>query len=100
MMPGRYVERLTAGTRTIRAASFVAALAVSLALMLFPFLLRHVPETRLHSALPIILLGVTGSIIHGIGYLPDNRLLKILFGPACSWAMMIGGMFLLFTPWV
>lgn len=97
MMPGRYVERLTAGTRTIRAASFVAALAVSLALMLFPFLLRHVPETRLHSALPIILLGVTGSIIHGIGYLP---LLKILFGPTCSWAMMIGGMFLLFTPWV
>jgi predicted membrane protein len=82
--------------RAIQVASFFAALAFSLALMLFPFLLRHVPATRLHSALPILLLGVAGAFVHGIGYLPDNRLLRILFGPICSWLMIIAGALLIF----
>jgi len=81
----------------IRTASFAAALATSLVLMLCPFLLRQVPEARLHSALPVMLLGVAGAFVHGVGYRPDNRLLRILFGPACAWAMMTSGTFLLFT---
>jgi predicted membrane protein len=81
----------------IRTASFVAALATSLALMLCPFLLRQVPEARLHSALPVMLFGVAGAFVYGVGYRPDNWLLRILFGPACAWAMMTSGTFLLFT---
>jgi predicted membrane protein len=84
-------------TRAIRTASFAAALAASLALMLFPFLLRHVPETRLHSVLPLLLLGVAGAFVYGIGYRPDNRLFQILFGPVCAWGLMIGGAWLLFA---
>lgn len=83
--------------RAIRTVSLGAALAASLALMLFPFLLRHVPETRLHSALPILLLGVAGALVYGVGYRPDNRLLQILFGPVCAWGLMIGGAWLLFA---
>lgn len=82
-------------TVAIRMVSFIAALAASLALMLFPFLLRHVPETRLHSALPVVLLGIVGAFIHGIGYTADNRLLRVLFGPICAWMMIISGTFLL-----
>jgi predicted membrane protein len=96
-MPDPRGERATGVVRVFQTASFITALAASVALMLFPFLLRHVQETRLHSALPIMLLGVAGSFIHGIGYTPDNRLLRILFGPACAWAMMTSGTFLLFT---
>ncbi len=81
----------------IRTASFATALAASLALMLFPFLLRHVPETRLHSALPILLLGVAGAFVVGVGYRPDNRLLRVLFGPACAWTLMAGGTWMLFA---
>ena len=81
--------------RAIRSASFFTALAASLALMLFPFLLRQVPGTRLHSALPIVLLGVAGAFIHGIGFVPDNKLLRTLFGPACAWALMISGTLLM-----
>jgi predicted membrane protein len=83
--------------RTMRAASFATALAASLALMLFPFLLRHVPTTRLHSALPLLLLGVAGAFIYGVGYRPDQKLLRVLFGPACAWALMIGGAWMLFA---
>jgi predicted membrane protein len=80
---------------TTRMASFVTALAASLSLMLFPFLLRHVPEARLHSALPVLLFGIVGAFIHGIGFTADNRLLRILFGPICAWMMIISGTFLL-----
>ena len=83
---------------TARMASFAAALAASLLLMLFPFLLRHVPEPRIHAVLPIMLLGVAGAFVHGVGYRPDNRLLRILFGPIIAWVLMIGGMLMLFAP--
>jgi predicted membrane protein len=95
MKPGVRAERSM--TRAIRTVSFTAALAASLALMLFPFLLRHVPTTQLHAALPILLLGVAGALVYGVGYRPDHKLLRMLFGPVCAWALMIGGTWMLFA---
>ena len=83
--------------RVIRAVSFAIALAASVALMLFPFLLRHVEEQRLHSGLPILLLGIAGAFVFGIGYRPDNRPLRVLFGPVFAWALIFGGALMLFA---
>jgi predicted membrane protein len=91
-------EHAAAAAGVVRAASFTAALAASLALMLFPFLLRGVPETRLHAALPLMLLGVAGAFVHGVGFLPDNRLLRFLFGPTCAWTLMAGSALLMWAP--
>jgi len=63
--------------------------------MLFPFLLRDVPPGRIHAILPVMLLGVAGAFVYGIGYSPDNRLLRMLFGPICAWSMIVGGALLL-----
>jgi predicted membrane protein len=90
-------DRSTAAARTIRTVSFLAALTISAALMLFPFLLRHVPGSRLHTVLPIMLFGVAGALVHGVGYRPDNALLRILLGPICAWSMIVSGMLLLFA---
>jgi predicted membrane protein len=90
-MPTARVEPTTVVARLVRNASFIAALTMGLALTLFPFLLRQVQATRLHAALPIMLLGIAGLLVYGIGYRPDNRLLRILFGPLCAWALTIGG---------
>ena len=84
-------------TQAVRSASLAAAFAASFGLMLFPFLLRHVQEARLHSALPVMMLGVAGACIYGIGYDPDNKLLRLLFGPVCAWALMVGGVWMLFA---
>ena len=78
-------------TRAFRLMSFIAASAVSLGLMLFPFLLHSVPAARLHSALPLMMLGVTGNFVYGIGYTPDHRFVRIILSPVSAWAMMIGG---------
>jgi len=81
----------------VRTVSFIVALATSVTLMLFPFLLRHVPPNRVHAALPIMLFGFAGLFVHGVGYRPDNRLLRILFAPVCAWPLIAGGTFLLFS---
>lgn len=83
--------------RVVRTISFVAALAASLVLMLFPFLLRYIPQDRLHAVLPIALLGVAGALVSGIGYRPDNRLLRIIFSPCCAWLLIASGTLLLFV---
>jgi predicted membrane protein len=44
-----------------------------------------------------MLVGVAGALVHGIGYQPDHRLLRILFRPICAWSMITGGLFSLFA---
>jgi predicted membrane protein len=87
---------LAAPAKWLRAISFVVALTASATLMLFPFLLRYVPQERLHAALPVVLFGLAGASVYGVGYRPDNKLLRILFGPLCAWLSIAGGAFLLF----
>jgi predicted membrane protein len=84
-------QGLIAAVGALRAASFIAALAATLVLMLVPFLLRGVPDARLHSALPIAMLGIAGAFVYGIGFTPDNALLRMLFGPWCCWTLMVVG---------
>ncbi len=79
----------------LRYVSFAIGLITSLLLMLFPFLLHQVSGARLHTGLPILMLGVAGTFVHGVGYVPDNKFLRILFGPFCSWILiLIGGLLL------
>ncbi len=79
----------------LRSVSLIVALTVSVTLMLFPFLLRHVNGASLHAALPILMLGVTGSIVKGVGYTPDNKVLRVMFGTTCSLALIALGAYLL-----
>lgn len=79
----------------MRLISFAIGLVASLMLMLFPFLLHQISGPRLHSALPILMLGVAGTLVYGVGYVPDNKFLRILFGPPCSWTLILIGAVLL-----
>ena len=74
-----------------RGLSLAAACGISLTLMLFPFVLRGIPGARLHLGLPILMLGVAGAFVHGIGFTPDNRFLRLLFGPAGAWLLIAAG---------
>ncbi|RTL49560.1 MAG: hypothetical protein EKK40_14470 [Bradyrhizobiaceae bacterium] len=85
-------------SQAVRFISFAIGLVASLMLMLFPFLLHDISGHRLHSGLPIVMLGVAGTLIHGIGYVPDNKFLRFLFGPACSWMLILIGGLLLTIP--
>jgi predicted membrane protein len=41
------------------------------------------------------MLGIAGAFVYGIGFTPDNALLRMLFGPWCCWTLMLVGAIIL-----
>ncbi len=71
-----------------RAISLVAAGAISLALVLDPYLLRGFSLARIHEGLPFLLLGVAGAFVHGFGYRAASRFMRVFAHPMSSWALL------------
>jgi predicted membrane protein len=74
-----------------RAVSLVTGLAVSLVLMIFPFVLGRTVTAATHTGLSLLLLGVAASLVHGFGFRPDNRMLGFVFSPLAAWPLMAAG---------
>ena len=79
-----------------RAVSLIAALAISGVLMLYPYALGTRMTAMTHTALPLLLIGVSGAFVHGVGFRPDNRFLRLLFSPLVAWSLMALGVIILF----
>jgi predicted membrane protein len=78
-----------------RALSLAAAAGLSLALMIYPYALGHTMDGITRTALPLLLFGISGAFVHGIGYEPDNRFLRILFSAPMAWLLIALGIALL-----
>ena len=74
-----------------RILSLAAAGLFSLAILIDPYLLARVPSWRLHTALPLAMLGAAGLFMHGLGFVPRIRILRILFHPAAAWLFFVAG---------
>jgi predicted membrane protein len=81
-----------------RLVSILAALAVSAVLLLYPYALGTEMTPRVHAALPLLLIGVCAAFVHGLGFRPDSRTLRVVFGPAVAWPLIAAGTFLLAAP--
>jgi predicted membrane protein len=75
----------------MRAVSLIAGLAVGAVFMLYPYALGTTMTPLLHSALPLLFLGVSAAIVHGVGFEPENRWLRTFFSPAVAWPLMAVG---------
>ncbi len=75
----------------LRGLSLAVAGLVSLALMLDPYLLAGVSSSRVHGALPPMMLGVAGLFVYGLGFEPNGRLLRMILHPAVSWLLFLAG---------
>ncbi len=75
----------------LRIVSLTAAFAVSAVLMLYPYALGTTMTPMLHTALPLLMLGVAGAFVHGTGFRPDAKALRILFSPIAAWPLMAVG---------
>ena len=78
-----------------RAVSLTVGLAVSTLLMLYPYALGTTMTPMLHSALPLLLIGVSAALVHGVGFRPENRALRVLFSPIAAWPLIAIGAALL-----
>lgn len=81
-------KRLSLLMRTI---SIVAAAAVTVGVVCFPRIIAVDMHNVPHGWLVCLLLGMSFAYVHGFGYIPDHKSLKILFSPLCAWPLMALG---------
>ncbi len=71
---------------------------ISLSLLLDPYLLAGVPSWRLHTGLPIVMLGTAGLFIHGVGFVPRVGALRAVFHPLTAWLLLAVGAIVMAGP--
>ena len=74
-----------------RALSLATASTVSLLLLLYPYVLNGIPGWRVHTGLPIMMLGVAALFMYGLGYHAKSRIVRALFHPAVGWLLFAVG---------
>ena len=75
--------------------SFLLATPLSLVFLIHPALMLDSQGNYSHSALSLVMLGISAGFIHGVGFKPRFWLWKILFSPVVGWPLLALGYFLL-----
>ncbi|MDQ0393305.1 cyd operon YbgE family protein [Labrys monachus] len=75
-----------------RGFSLAIAGAVSLLLLVYPYILAGIPAWSVHAGLPLMMSGAAGLFMHGLGFEPRNGVLRVVFHPASAWLLFLGGL--------
>ena len=76
-----------------RAVSLVSALALMILVTVFPRGLTVADGSPIsHGALTLIMWGMSAGFVHGIGFVPRSKVLRVLLGPVIAWLLMGVGM--------
>lgn len=78
-------------TAPARMASFLLAIAMAGVILTYPKALEHAS----HGSLMLVMLGVSAGFVHGVGFIPEHKLWRILLGPWTAWVLLVAG-FLMF----
>jgi len=73
------------------AISFLMALPLAGVLLIHPGSMLDANGHYNHSALMMVMIGISGGFIHGVGFLPQFWLWKWLFNPFIAWPLMLWG---------
>jgi len=76
-----------------RLGSFALAAAMTVWILILPTDFAGPGNEVNHWALMAIMWGMAAGYTHGVGFVPYNRILRILLGPAAAWLLLIGGAF-------
>lgn len=72
-----------------RAVSLVSALALMILVTVLPRGLATPDGNPIsHGLLALIMWGMSAGFVHGIGFVPRNRTLRVLLGPIAAWLGM------------
>jgi predicted membrane protein len=74
-----------------RILSLTAAGLFSLTILLDPYLLAGVPSWRVHTGMPIGMLGAAGLFMHGLGFVRRGAAIRTLFHPVTAWLLFVAG---------
>ena len=77
-----------------RGVSLLAALTLMLLVTLLPRGLTTEDGSPIgHGMLTLIMWGLSAGFVHGVGFVPRNRILRVLLGPVVAWLLMAVGLF-------
>ena len=74
-----------------RLVSLVLAIALAGLILTYPRALGHTA----HGLLMLVMFGVSAGFVHGVGFVPEHKTWRILFGPWLAWPLMAMGFWLL-----
>ena len=73
-----------------RAVSLLLAVGLAAALLLLPAMRGRELTAAGHGLLTPLLLAICGGFVHGLGYMPRNRILRWMLRPQLLWPAMLG----------
>ncbi len=76
-----------------RMLSLLLAIGIAGIIFTYPKAVSHVS----HGMLTLTMLGICAGFVHGVGFVFEARLWRILLGPWMAWVLMALGLLLLLT---
>lgn len=77
-----------------RGISLATAFALMLLITLSPRALTTADGSSIgHGVLMLIMWGMSAGFVHGVGFVPRNRVLRLLLGPWLAWPLLAVGVF-------
>ena len=73
-----------------RMISLLLAIALAGLILTYPRAFSHTG----HGLLSLVMLGVSAGFVHGVGFVPEHKVWRILFGPLVAWPLLAAGMLL------
>lgn len=81
--------KIAPGSGVARALSLAMALTISLPVLVWPKLVVTADGGVDHGWLTLLMWGVTACFVHGVGFVPRNRLLRVALGPIVAWGVSL-----------
>jgi cyd operon protein YbgE len=75
----------------VMAISFLLALPLAAVLLIHPSAMLDANGHYSHSAMMLIMIGISGGFVTGVGFVPRFWLWKWLFSPFLAWPLMLWG---------
>lgn len=80
--------------KTARLISLLSAGGLALLVLVYPILLSTAGKPARHSALMLLMLGISAGFVHGVGFVPESRLWRGVFSPWLAWPLMLAGIWM------
>ena len=77
--------------KATRGLSLTLAAALALAVIVYPRGLIHQGAAPDHGRLTLLMLGMSAGFVYGVGFVPDNRWVRMLLGPYVALPILLAG---------
>ena len=76
----------------MRVLSFLAAAAVMCITVFYPRLIAETSTSVPHGFFVLMMIGMSFCWVHGFGFIPQNRALRVCFSPVVAWPLIALGL--------